>query len=79
MAEILLSLRALKFCYDYLNFKVETYILSDETGMHPTLKYAQEGSRLGLIDWKDAYFFLDAITLLQRAGAFSERQVFDNF
>ena len=54
---------------------VDAYFLDEKTGMHPNLKYAQEGSRLGLIDWKDAYFLLDAITLLQRAGALSETQV----
>lgn len=60
---------------EYATKLVDTYFLDEATAMHPNLKYAQEGSRLGLIDWKDAYFFLDALTLLQKSGALKEAQV----
>ena len=60
---------------EYATKLVNTYFLDETTGMHPTLMYAQEGSRLGLIDWKDAYFFLDALTLLQKSGAMTVTQV----
>ena len=54
---------------------VDTWFLDDYTGMLPNLKYAQDGDRTGLIDWKDMYYVLDAITLLEQSGAFTLKQV----
>ena len=54
---------------------VDTWFLDPKLGMHPNLKYAQDGDRTGLIDWKDMYYMLDAITLIEQAGAFSLAQV----
>ena len=54
---------------------VDTWFLSEKTGMYPNLKYAQDGDRTGLIDWKDMYYMLDAITLIEQAGVFSMDQV----
>ena len=54
---------------------VDTWFLNPVTGMYPNLQYAQDGDRTGLIDWKDMYYVLDAITLLEQSGAFSLAQV----
>jgi hypothetical protein len=51
---------------------VETWFVCPETRMHPHLKYAQVrmggrqkyGSKSGIIEFKDIYFFLDAVRLL---------------
>jgi hypothetical protein len=48
---------------DYATKMVDMYILSEVTGMHPSLMCAQDGHDTGLIDWKDFFFFLDAILL----------------
>ena len=55
---------------------VRTWFLEPETVMNPHLEYAQvrrghnrnKGSSSGVIEWKDLYFFLDAIKLLVSAG-----------
>ncbi len=47
----------------------------EDTGVYPTLEYSQDGDRTGLIDWKDFYYFLDALTLLELSGEFRERDV----
>ena len=52
---------------------VETWFVNAETRMNPHLNYAQvrpgrsknQGSKSGLIEFKDVYFFLDAVRLLQ--------------
>lgn len=54
---------------------VNTWFLDEKTGMHPNLKYAQDGDRTGLIDWKDMYYVLDGISLIEQAGALSSTQV----
>jgi hypothetical protein len=54
---------------------LDSYILSNETGMHPNLMFAQEGESSGLTDWKDLYFLLDAVVLLERSGAMSREQM----
>ena len=53
---------------------IDTYFLSNTTGMLPTLKYAQNGYKYGLIDWKDVYYLLDAVTLLHQSGQLSPKQ-----
>jgi hypothetical protein len=60
---------------DYATKMVDIFILSEVTGMHPSLMCAQEGHNQGLIDWKDFFFFLDAIVLLERSGSMSGAQV----
>ena len=59
---------------------VRHWFLKPETRMNPHLRYAQvrpghnagEGSGFGIIEMKDLYFFLDAVRLLERSGAFNE-------
>ena len=53
---------------------VDAYFLNESTGMLPSLQFAQNGYKYGLIDWKDLYYLLDAVTLLHRSGEFSDRQ-----
>ena len=43
---------------------VRTWFINNQTFMEPKLPYAAS-----LLDWKDAYFLLDAIVLLERSGA----------
>jgi hypothetical protein len=58
---------------------VRHWFLQPDTAMHPRLTYAQvrlghnrnQGSSSGIIEMKDLYFFLDAVSLLERAGALS--------
>lgn len=59
----------------YATKLVDRYILSEETGMHPSLMCGQDGAKQGLIDCKDFYVFLDAIVLLERSGTMSTAQV----
>jgi hypothetical protein len=54
---------------------LDVYILDEKTGMYPNLNCSQDSTRLGLIDWKDTYFLLDAVTLLQKSGAMTQQQV----
>jgi hypothetical protein len=54
---------------------LDAYILDEKTGMYPNLNCAQDSTRLGLIDWKDTYFLLDAVTLLQKSGAMTQEQL----
>jgi hypothetical protein len=56
---------------------VRTWFIDPATRMNPHLKYAQvrrghfndEGSGIGIIEFKDIYFLLDAIRILATAGA----------
>jgi len=58
---------------EHAAFLVRTWFLQPETAMNPNLNYAQVrmghnnnlGSNSGLIEMKDLYFFLDAVTILQ--------------
>lgn len=58
---------------------VRTWFLDPATAMNPSLEYAQvrlghnddQGSSYGIIEMKDLYFFLDAVRILQAAGALS--------
>jgi len=59
----------------YGAYLVDVYFLNETTGMYPTLQYAQDGYKYGLIDWKDMYYFLDALTMLEQSGEFSPLQV----
>ena len=62
----------------YANFGadlVNTWFLDPKTAMYPSLDYAQDGHRTGLIDWKDTFFLLDAIVLLETSGALRQSQV----
>ena len=43
---------------------VRTWFLNNATSMHPKLPYASS-----LLDWKDSFFLLDSVTLLERSGA----------
>lgn len=54
---------------------VRVFFLDDQTKMNPHMQYAQYSgreSKSGIIEMKDLYFFLDAVRLLQQAGAFSK-------
>lgn len=62
---------------------VRTWFLDESTKMNPRLTYAQvrhwikipdgyHGTFPGHIDWKDLYFFMDAIRLLLKSKALSE-------
>lgn len=61
--------------------RVRTWFLEPLTKMNPHLKYAQMvmgdrtniGSRYGIIDTKDLYYFLDALKLLRHASAWSDQ------
>lgn len=46
-------------------------------GMYPTLEFAQDGDRTGLIDWKGIYYLLDMLTLLERSKQFAEADVYE--
>jgi hypothetical protein len=60
---------------EYATTLVKTWFLDPKTAMHPTLEYAQNGHRQGLIDWKDSFFLLDAIVLLEKAGTLQHIEV----
>lgn len=59
---------------------VRRWFINPDTRMNPHLRYAQvrwgwngnRGSPTGLIEMKDLYFFLDAVRLLERAGALGD-------
>jgi len=51
------------------------FFIDKKVGMYPSLLYAQDGDRTGLIDWKDFYYLLDAIVLLERSGKFTPADV----
>jgi Alginate lyase len=59
---------------DYGAKLVNTFFIDTITGMYPSLEYAQDGDRTGLIDWKDFYYLTDAFTLLERSGSLSSYQ-----
>ena len=56
---------------------VKSWFISPKTRMNPHLRYAQvkpgrgEGSRTGIIEAKDFYFFLDAVRILRDASTLS--------
>lgn len=62
--------------------RVRTWFLDSETAMTPHLRYAQvrlghagnEGAPSGIIEGKDFYYFLDAVTLCRRSGALSRAE-----
>lgn len=51
------------------------FFIDKKTGMYPSLLYAQDGDRTGLIDWKDFYYMLDALVLLEQSGEFKPADV----
>ncbi len=59
---------------------VRAWFIDPATRMSPHLRYAQvrlghngnAGNRYGIIEFKDVYYFLDAVRLLERSGAFTE-------
>jgi hypothetical protein len=61
---------------------VRTWFLDAETRMSPHLTFAQTrsqsaadtGAASGLIEFKDLYYFLDAVRILERAGALSQAE-----
>lgn len=60
---------------------VRTWFLDPATRMNPHLRYSQvrrghnrdEGYGTGIIEFKDLYYFLDAVRLLEKSGAFSRQ------
>ena len=62
---------------------LRTWFLNPETRMNPHLRYAQvrmghnnnEGSPSGIIEFKDIYYFLDAVRLLERSEALSLSEI----
>ena len=62
--------------------QIRTWFLDEDTRMNPHLLFAQirpsvthnHGSKYGLIEMKDLYFFLDAVRLVEKAGALSETE-----
>lgn len=60
---------------------VRAWFVDPASRMNPHLDYAQvrlghgsdRGSRYGVIEFKDIYYFLDAVRLLERAGALGEQ------
>ncbi len=60
---------------------VRRWFIEPETRMNPHLRYAQvrrghnndEGSGQGIIEFKDLYYFLDAVRLLERSGRLAEQ------
>ncbi|CAN7678872.1 alginate lyase family protein [Mesorhizobium caraganae] len=65
---------------------IRTWFIDPATRMNPHMRYAQvrfghddnEGNGTGIIELKDLYFFLDAVRLIERAGALdaTERETF---
>ena len=61
---------------------VRAWFLDDDSGMHPHLDYAQvrrghaneRGQATGIIDAKDIYLLLDAVSLLTELGAVPSRE-----
>lgn len=61
---------------------VRRWFIDRETAMNPHLEYAQvrrghnknRGSSSGIIEWKDLYFFLDALRFLQSEGFLSDHE-----
>jgi Alginate lyase len=53
---------------------VKTFFLDASTSMYPLLKFAHDGERTGLADWKDIFYLTDAFTLLERSGSLSATQ-----
>ncbi len=61
---------------------VRTWFLNPSTAMNPSLTYAQVryghnndlGSSSGIIEMKDLYYFLDAVSLLQACGQLSAEE-----
>jgi len=59
---------------------IRAWFVDPGTRMNPHLRYAQvrpghndeEGAGYGIIELKDFYFFLDAVRLVERTGAFGE-------
>jgi hypothetical protein len=59
---------------------VETWFVTPATAMTPHLRYAQvrrghngnEGPGTGIIEFKDLYYFLDAVRILERGGALGQ-------
>jgi hypothetical protein len=57
---------------------VKSWFISPKTRMNPHLRYAQvkpgrgEGSRTGIIEMKDFYFFLDSVRALRTASSLSD-------
>lgn len=64
---------------------VRRWFLNPETAMNPHLEYAQvrwgrnrnRGSGRGIIEFKDMYYFLDAVRIIERAGALSGAEQHD--
>ncbi|MBB5754290.1 alginate lyase family protein [Prosthecomicrobium pneumaticum] len=62
--------------------RVRMWFLDPDTAMTAHLRYAQvrlghagnEGAPAGIIEAKDFYYFLDAVTLCRRAGALSQQE-----
>ncbi|TPJ56522.1 alginate lyase family protein [Mesorhizobium sp. B2-7-1] len=60
---------------------VRTWFLDPATRMNPNMRYAQvrwgrdnnEGPGYGILELADLYFFLDAVRLIERAGALDKR------
>jgi hypothetical protein len=60
---------------------IRTWFLDPATAMNPNMRYAQvrwgrdnnEGPGYGILELADLYFFLDAVRLIERAGALDER------
>jgi hypothetical protein len=65
---------------------IRAWFIDPATRMNPHLKYAQvrrghfdnEGPGIGIIEFKDIYFLLDAVRILAAAGALSESEM-DSF
>lgn len=61
---------------------IRQWFLADETRMNPHLRFAQprsqrhgdEGSKTGVIEMKDLYYFLDAIRLVEQSGQLDDRE-----
>ena len=61
---------------------LRTWFLDPETRMNPHLNYAQvqmghngnRGTSFGVIEFKDVYFFLDAVRLLEKSGQLNARE-----
>eukprot|EP00123_Amoebidium_parasiticum_P017214 comp23756_c0_seq1/m.41095 comp23756_c0_seq1/g.41095 ORF comp23756_c0_seq1/g.41095 comp23756_c0_seq1/m.41095 type:complete len:943 (-) comp23756_c0_seq1:611-3439(-) len=62
---------------------IRTWFLDPETRMNPHIKYSQiwwgwnnnEGMNTGVIEFKDHYFFLDAVRLTHRSGALTTTEL----
>jgi hypothetical protein len=54
---------------------VREFFLDPKKGMYPSFQFAQEGDHRGILEFKDAMYFVDALTMLERSGSLTPTDV----